>query len=691
MLKHIYKTFLIAILSCSLMTLDISHQGIHFSNIQAETLKTDGVKDNNLMATLTMTAIGVLTQRLWKCKLTTDMMVAAAGGAAFIGGEILAYIKLKKVMKDMETEIKRDKNGKIEQAQIDSLKQLRASYEEAKKTAGTKKTLMMAAAAAFAAAGVLAYTSAGAEMAADKTCQGGLTTAAAGCAKQAAAEASSMYLAWKSATTAAGGTAATINAAVKEADDLTSMMIAPSIGMQAKELAMHTKARASETAMAAKCQVAAPAIPTCEAARALEIANRGVCAVPPGVASVPNYFPGAQHYKAYAELQSQHSSQSRIFEIMADMFFPQAKANLFSPMGIASSAAISFLLATSATLGTKIDNFLFVPTNRAIVWGVLAGLTFMASSAVDNVIGKIDSNIAKIDAIINYMNVPTGVTAVAPEASKPTVVAKKPDTQTINGPGDGAEDVDVSSLPGGKLPCFTGDGKEQCKSFEEQMTKDPSYTTMSPQAQGMMKSIAQTADGFNGKSRITRGTITEAGKLAGTSNAVRAALTKSKKDYADKFAKQKKKIDLDGREKAFADDIEASVRAQLKKSNMSAAGMLGSMYGGSIPTSDDESATAVAATDESTKASDGQPIDAGVIDIGGASAIAGADFGGAPEGSETSKPTYMAIKGAGAKGTTIDDYDLKNDITKDKDTSLFDLISNRYQKSGYPRLFRRVK
>ena len=690
MLKHIYKTFLIAILSCSLMTLDISHQGLMFKAAQAETLKTDGVKDNNLMATLTMTAVGVLTQRLWKCKLTTDMMVAAAGGAAFVGGEILAYFKLKEVMKDLETEIKRDKDGKIEQKQIEALQKLRKSYEEAKKTAGTKKMLQQAAAVAFAAAAVLSYTQSSAQLAAETACQTGLTTCASACNAKGTALTASIYTAPMAPPFFAGAVSCMAAIPMELANDALAKVPGPPSAITApKILTGDTTNTTKEAGATALCPLAAPGVAACNTKRALQIAQRGVCPIPPSAAFIP--FLGAEKYAQFANYQSTHSTQTHLFEIISNFIIGKAHANLFSPMGIASSVAISYLLATSATLGATIDGFLFDPMNRAIVWGVLAGLTYAASSATDNVIAKIDANIAKIDAILNFMNTqPGGVATVNAPVVGAAVTPTKPGTQTFNG-ADGADDIDVSGLPGGKLPCFTGDGKDQCKSFEEQMTSDPGYKTMSPQSQSMMKSIAQTADGFNGKSRITRGTITEAGKLAGTSNAVRTALAKSKKDLTDKYAKMKKKIDIDGKERDFANSIEASMRAQLKKSNMSAAGMLGSMYGGSIPVGD-EGATAVASTDESTRASDGKPMDAGVIDIGAASGLAGADLGGAAgEGDEASKASLMAIKGAGAKGTSIDDYDLKNDITKDKETSLFDLISNRYQKSGYPRLFKRVK
>jgi hypothetical protein len=40
----------------------------------------------------------------------------------------------------------------------------------------------------------------------------------------------------------------------------------------------------------------------------------------------------------------------------------------------------------------ELDLMMFVPANRAIAFGVLAGLAYMASRSSDNVIKKIDEN-----------------------------------------------------------------------------------------------------------------------------------------------------------------------------------------------------------------------------------------------------------------------------------------------------------
>jgi hypothetical protein len=45
---------------------------------------------------------------------------------------------------------------------------------------------------------------------------------------------------------------------------------------------------------------------------------------------------------------------------------------------------------------------------------------------------------------------------------------------------------------------------------------------------------------------------------------------------------------------------------------------------------------------------------------------------------------------ANKSGATMDDYEIKTDITRDSKENIFDVISKRYKKSGYPRLFKRL-
>nr|BDT27158.1 hypothetical protein BHI3_06240 [Bacteriovorax sp. HI3] len=726
MLKFFYKVCLVSILSGSLMLIDFSYKGALLQSAQAETVKTEAIKDKDLMGTLTMTAVGTIASRLYTYKMTTDVMLAAAGGAAFIAGEVLAYLKLKEVMKGMEQEITRDKNGNINQEQIAALERLKKSYEEAKKTANTKKMLQMAAAAAFAAAGVAAYTMAAGDMTALTTCTSGIGTALSTVSGAVTAQCQ----AWLSAPCPGPCTqplgaqcmseVGTCTAAITKYQQslMTYEMARQASGPSAQGLAtttaqgkalqaelsaltgscpMHTQA--ANGSLQGACQ---PLIPNNDIGTSggagLMTANNSVQDLPPILKKY--YMQNKMDAREMASVIEKNKAHfSAYFEKAFNVIFPPAHAELFSAMGIASSAAVTFLLATSATLGPSIDMFLLIPQKRAIAWGVLAGLTFAATSATDNVISQIDANIKKIDTILQSMR------SLTLGANTTQIAAKQPMIQTTIKPnsnlaiaGANYEEVDLSqSANGVALPCYTGGDSKNCKSFDESVKNLPSYNGLNADSQMQLSTLLKNANGFNGTSKITKGSLEGASNLAGQANALRSALDKAQKNAADRLLKQKSKINLAQQAKALSDSIEKGVNDSLKKSNSTAGQMYASMYGGRGGASAVGSSTASTDDKKVEELKKTPAAGTGVIDMSGAGASGEkVDLGltGVTDNSKTMTPEELAAFNEAQKnaGATMDDYDLKeNQISKDSSTSIFELISNRYQRTGYQRLFEKVK
>ncbi|AUN97124.1 hypothetical protein C0V70_03170 [Bacteriovorax stolpii] len=703
------------------MMVDFSYKGALLQSVQAETVKTEAIKDKDLMGTLTMTAVGTIASRLYSYKMTTDVMLAAAGGAAFIAGEVLAYLKLKEVMKGMEQEITRDKNGNINQEQIAALERLKKSYEEAKKTANTKKMLQMAAAAAFAAAGVAAYTMAAGDMTALTTCTSGIGTALSTVSGPVTATCEGLLA---GTYTAAEGArcmteVGTCTAAITKYQQslMTYEMARQASGPSAQGLATTTTqgkalqgelsalsgscttyTQAANGPLQGACQPLVPNNDIGTSGGAGVWVNNSVKDLPPILKEY--YMQNRMDAKTMASVIEKNKSHlSSYFEKAFNVIFPPAQAELFSAMGIASSAAITFLLATSATLGPSIDMFLLIPQKRAIAWGVLAGLTFAATSATDNVISQIDANIKKIDTILQSMR------SLTLGANTTQIAAKQPMIQTTVKPnsnlaisGANYEEVDLSQAGNGTvLPCYTGSDPKNCKSFDESVKNLPSFNGLNADSQMQLSNILKNANGFNGTSKISKGSLEGASNLAGQANALKNALDKAQKNAADRLLKQKSKINLAQQAKALSDSIEKGVNDALKKSNSTASGMYASMYGGR---------SGAAAVGSSTASNDDKKVEdlkkapaagAGVVDISGAGASGEkVDLGlsGVTDNSKTMTPEELAAFNEAQKnaGSTMDDYDLKQaEISKDSSTSIFELISNRYQRTGYQRLFEKVK
>lgn len=730
MLKLLYKTLLVSVLSGSLLLLDFSYKGAILSSAMAETVKTDKIKDTDLMGTLTMTVVGVLAKRLYSYKPTTDIMLAAAGGAIFIAGEVVAFIGLKDVLKGMEEQITRDKNGNVNKEQIESLERLKKTYEEAKKTANTKKMLQMAAAAAFAAAAAAAYTMAAGDLTTLTTCTTGIGTALSTISGPVTTLCSSLS---SNPYTASQGAACfkevgTCLPAVTAYEgqvmsyEMARQAPGPSMPGLTKTAATESTLTASLSSMSGSC---GPMYTTAASA-----ALQGACQplVPKNllgesgglgltqslaqnsIKNLPEIYKqmllkegiSERHFASTA--QKENSIFGNFLNKTMDLFFPQARAELFSAMGIASSLAISFILATSATIGPAIDMFMLIPQKRAIVWGILSALTFAATTSTNNVIAQIESNIKKIDEILKAMySMADGATGtqIAATASPQIQSNLKP---AINGAANAVnyEAIDLSNGVTGTLPCGTGEEGQKCKLFEDTLKDLPSYEGLNAESQLQLSSIMKTASGLSGTSTISSGTLSNVSKLAAQSNALKSSMDKAKAASAASLKKSGSALNIDAESKKLSDQMEKAINDNLKKNGTTANAMAANLQGGRGFSG--SATTNANASDAAAKKAEADALAAALarakagVGVGGAFNInagtsekmdlglTGVDNGSNGQMSAEELAAYnQATKNAAGN---IDDYDIKNDISKDTGANLFELISNRYQQSGYPRLFK---
>lgn len=732
MLKLLYKTLLVSVLSGSLLLLDFSYKGLMVNSAMAESVKTEKINDKDLMGTLTMTVVGVLAKRMYTYKPTTDILLAAAGGAIFLAGEVMAFIKLKDVLKGMEEQITRDKNGNVNKEQIESIERLKKTYEEAKKTANTKKMLQMAAAAAFAAAAVAAYTMAAGDLAALTTCTAGIGTALSTISGPVTATCTSLS---SNPYTAAAGAAcfAEVASCTAAVTSYKTSLVKYEFGRQAAgpSAAGFATAATTETALTAQLTALSGTCPMYTAAANASLQPSCNPLVPNNMmgesggymnvaGTANNSFKNlpevykqmflkqglTEKYFANALKENQPSSEG-IFSKVIDVFFPQAKAELFSAMGIASSLAISFILATSATIGPAIDMFMLIPQKRAIVWGILSALTFAATASTNNVIAQIESNIKKIDEILKSMySMADGATgtniASTATTANPTQSTLKPSINTAANAVN-YEAVDLSNAVTGTLPCGTGEEGKKCKPFEEVAKDLPSYEGLNAESQIQLSSIMKTASGMSGTSNISASTLNNASKLAGQSNALKSAMDKAKLASAAGLKKAGSNLNLDAESKKLSDQMEKAISDNLKKSNTDAAGMAAAMSGGKFGAGSGSATASSSASEAAAKKAEAEALAAALARAkGGAGASAinlnsgtsdKMDLGlsGVDNGSEgkMSASELAAYNEASKKAVgNIDEYDIKNDISKDTGANIFELISNRYQQSGYPRLFK---
>ncbi|WP_127718112.1 hypothetical protein [Halobacteriovorax sp. HLS] len=174
-LSYITKCILVYTISFTLVQVQVllPIQSLKHSAgyVQAETgVAEDGVATESGQTTLDskgesaamdlvlMMAFGIFTSRaVVMCKpVPTDVMIAAAGGIAYLGAEIMAFNGFKDIKKKNVINYKIREDGQNTE-QIDYLKDQKKGYEDIAKTAKQKKMIQTVAAAAYGIAAATAW------------------------------------------------------------------------------------------------------------------------------------------------------------------------------------------------------------------------------------------------------------------------------------------------------------------------------------------------------------------------------------------------------------------------------------------------------------------------------------------------------------------------------------------------------
>lgn len=694
MWKLIYKTFLVGILSGSIMMLDFQFKTtgfVSFNTARAEKFEAGGKEDGDMMATLTMVGISVMASRLIQYgKLTPDIMAAAAGGAAFIAGDMMATKKLKEAMKKIEMDIQRTKTGDLTDQQRQALLKLRQSYMDAKETANTKKTLQMASAAAFALAAGLAYMASGTELAAEAACTGAITTAmstgipkgTAACNAKCAADLG------KCLPTCTGPQAA---ACVTACQAVNTACLA---ACTAQTTSCTTATTTVQTGMQSYINLRKAPKLSCPD---LQQANQGRAMLNGQLGSQkgscpPPYFGdvGASVEAGCRPVFPMHIGWES--GCLSPMMLYGGMAASVALMGITASTLVTAVVSFSAPLAQAIDTQIFIPMRRAMIWGVLAGLAFAASSATDSVIAKLDGYIKKIDALLNVIHA-QGLGSLASNAKNINNKGAKIDPLTgkpITIDSQSSSELDLGGK-GANLPCITAKEGEPCPSFSQTFDSLGNLSGLPDSMKTSLDDLKKLGDGVNGTGKVSSTAMSAAGRLAANQNALNNNLKKYKSETFGKFKFANGKS-FEQNENELRNSMMGSMKSAILKNKKAAGEIYASITG---------------LTPGEMKASDfGAAINSanGASAVGAKGAIGGANGGAAPKGGfgdvDLGDDNLDISKDDGEKGDLskldsaekLDGLEVEqNDIVKDKGVSIFEVISNRYLKSGYPRLFKRIK
>jgi hypothetical protein len=652
MLKHFYKSFLVTILSTSLLMFQTS---IVFADTTTSTTDSTGkvttttkydlskISDMDMLTSIAMLAGGFVAGRMAAVykPITTDVMIASAAGAAFIAGEVLTNVSFNGQINKMTAEVVNESDDTVNEEQIQRLKDLRSSYEKAKSTTKMKKVLQLAAAAAFGAAALTSTYMAMSEEAKVTSCRAAFATAKTKLAACVAAGASTV--AGASEATACGECAASL---VKDEFEFNKYYISrippgPSMAKDAQtatdEVLVANPAGYCAASTGLKAQAAAKVLKAdCLAAVHFEIKNQ---------------TQGRLTKMAQNKLESD-------FDKFLNFFIPKAEAAWLPLLGLGAAATAAFsLMAASSAMET--DTLMFVPRNRAIAFGLFSALSYAASKSSDNVISKLEGNITKIDSILANLNkLATGVKAVNVSTQTLTINSTVPATSEI-----------TLSTDGSSTSCLTSTSSSNCTSASVSTTSG--FSDLPESLQSLATEAVSVGNGVSGKSSISGATLAAAESLGSKAAAIRKLASTKAAEYS-KLTNSKESAQQ--QQDKLLSSLTNKVKSDLQSKGISASGMMASIGSSPISATDVLKEEKSIAT-KNTNTSGTTTTSSTATGVKGDFKI---DF----------KEQTTASNGAEAVAkSSMPEYDIKgNDISGENGPSIFDLISNRYLKSGYSKL-----
>lgn len=661
--------------------------------IAGENLKTDsngnisydkksefeGKTDDTLMNSITTIAIGAISSRmLLKYRpLTSDAYVASAAGTAYLAGEVVATTKYKKASERKEANVTVNSNGQQDEAQVSAINDLQENAEEAKKAIDTKKKLQQVASIGYLVAGSIALSQQFSEEAMNAACMNATAlaqTELGACVSTGTA----------TAVTGVGATEAASCGAcsAKIATQATEFQAYVNSRKVTKGSSAQSATTTQTTRASLQAQFEAPC--TGATAQAINFALARACGGAFSLHKMLESFSptggiGNRSLENFSKLIAKDKSilfkdnsglKTSPFEYMIKELIPTANAGTIGLLGMGAGATAA-MMVVDKQLSTAIDIQMHVPLHRSIMWFGLAAMSAGTSKQSDKISDDIQQQIEKIKPIAAKMNnLGQSIKAQNIYETKIDITEQlKNKSNTYSFSENGTD----------KMPCLLSNSSSGCKSIDEEYKKVATLSGLDPQLTKMGSAMTQFGDGIQGSSSISGSTLNSANSLM--ANAV--GLKKLKDDQIKKYRLNNSGFDLDAEASKFSSGVNSKIASILKEKGQDPQKFLASISGfspesnlnKSNPTSTQESQK-----DEAKKASTANSIAPG-------------------KKKEAEKFNFVFKDDQPQLGLTqeasdneAEDFEFNTpQITKDRDKSIFQIISNRYIRSGYPKLLEEIK
>lgn len=620
---------------------------------------------------------------------------AGLAGAALLAGEIIAIIdyqrsvdeiavnmgELRKYKTDCEAGNTPDPsltNGRNPCDQLESIRAQKESFEKMKSALETKGNLYIAGAAAYLLAGIVEAVAAIEEASSN----GIMVAAYQNCATNATIQANTLSAQTgrqaDAAICTACATACTTAAAKMGAIAIDESMPEPATGSTVDCTDLTTQFQSIGDSPANACTGICAAAhqpvlgPYGERFEQL-ITCRGStcplgCTTQPTVGSttstsVPKYSRALQKVMD-SLIQTVHAQESAGRDTREGESQTDVSAIVGSILKFAG-AAVGILLGLFKVWAFQVDNFFGKPIERMIIYGVMAALAgWMAGYTLGFQMDVVNKNIEKLDRLLN-MSSPQG-------AGSPTTSSSIDTLEGFSYKWNPEGEIPLTENPDLKFPCINGgDGKGNCIDAKEATEFNLQRLNLSNLA-GISGSARTLERSMSGKSRISPQGLHAARDLARAHSGLKKQFMGLKKQVNDNFAARGiAPVDFEGHEGNIRNALGNAANDLIAKNGGS--DLLGKMAA-NLPASSVEQMEKKLSGEE--KAS-----------LGGSPAFvkftedsSGFTFDGLGNDNEANLEIEPEQD---FSGSTVKD----EGIVDNKTASIFDVISVRYLKSAFSRLF----
>lgn len=690
MLKLIYKTILVSIISCVLMVGELSSfadsRGTLTRNNDGSYQRTNtyDMKATNkepVMAIIAMLAVGFLGTRLLMYeKWTTDMTVAAASSGIYIAGEVWNLINAKKEMKELEIQATIRSDGVIDSKQVEYIKTLRESYEKQLKFLKTKKMLQNGALVGFLAAFAVALVKWQTLEGQYVSCEGAIAQATIAIPPLCVSTATTPVTAADSAT-------------CKECALRVKEIAGVLKGLKANEAIPEPSWIKEMGERPQKVTLKSFLTPPCASVSAQKSFSlvQNSCLAYLGRTEVETAYGNAAKLKTVDNQLinkflrketisfNQASNERDMLAKMIRLLIPNASAGILSALGLVGGAAAAFY-STQLGLAEFVDDYLYTPGARIFIWPAFAGITKIAIGVTEKKMEEVEDNIKKLDKIL-------AETAKLQKGVKSSLA--KINSVQLNLDQLYTSDEVISTTD--KTGCLSGGvDSSQCQSLTSMNATTVGLQNLPEGLQSIVNSTTKVGDGVSNTGTLSASTLNQANALGSKSGALSKFLKKQQDSINDMLKKQGKGvIDFDLESRKAQSRILGITSDALKNKGQSPEGFLASIGMSGPSSASDKNSVA-----EKDKISTSKKL---VTETGSATTTKTEEkkesFDFSEKKEEEQALNSQAVLANGMReGSSNDRYDMKgSDISKDNGSSIFDIITIRYMKSGYPKLLDEVK